>query len=110
MKTQSSADRITTSLNLDHQRKIKQTNEKPQHISHPIQAYTIHWTKLRKAETKRKKEFNLEGWGKETSNTIRLKKIIKRQRNTTHMKEQPRNTEIQINEEEIGKLTEKNSE
>ena len=29
---------------------------------------------------------------------------MKRQRNTTHMKEQTRNTEVQINEEEIGKL------
>ena len=29
------------------------------------------------------------------------------QRNTTQMKEQIRNTEIQINEEEIGKLPEK---
>ena len=32
---------------------------------------------------------------------------MKRQRNTTHMKEQNRNTEVQINEEEIGKLPEK---
>ena len=29
---------------------------------------------------------------------------MKRQKNTTHMKEQTRNTEVQINEEEIGKL------
>ena len=29
------------------------------------------------------------------------------QRNTTQMKEQARNTEVQINEEEIGKLSEK---
>ena len=29
---------------------------------------------------------------------------MKRQRNTTQMKEQIRNTEVQINEEEIGKL------
>ena len=35
------------------------------------------------------------------------KKIKKRQRNTTQMKEQTRNTEVQINEEEIGKLPEK---
>ena len=33
--------------------------------------------------------------------------IMKRQRNTTQMKEQTRNIEIQINEEEIGKLPEK---
>ena len=29
---------------------------------------------------------------------------MKRQRNSTQMKEQTRNTEVQINEEEIGKL------
>ena len=32
---------------------------------------------------------------------------MKRQRNTTQMKEQITNTEVQINEEEIGKLPEK---
>ena len=31
---------------------------------------------------------------------------MKRQRNTTQMKEKTRNTEVQINEEEIGKLPE----
>ena len=69
-----------------------------------------------RAENKRKKEFNLfqgknstflEAWEKETSNTISLKKKMKRQRNTTKMKEQTRNTEVQINEEETAKLPEK---
>ena len=32
---------------------------------------------------------------------------MRRQRNTTQMKQQTRNTEVQINEEEIGKLPEK---
>ena len=32
---------------------------------------------------------------------------MKRQRNTTQMKEQTRNTEVQINEEKRGKLPEK---
>ena len=32
---------------------------------------------------------------------------MKRQRNITQMKEQARNTEVQINEEEIGKLPDK---
>ena len=32
---------------------------------------------------------------------------MRRHRNTTQMKEQIRNTEVQINEEEIGKLPEK---
>ena len=35
---------------------------------------------------------------------------MKRQKNTTQVKEQTRNTEIQINEEEMRKLPEKNSE
>ena len=59
----------------------KQTNKqaKTQHKSYPIEAYTNHWTNRRRAETKRKKEFNLlqrkystflEAWGKDTSNTI----------------------------------------
>ena len=71
------------------------------------EAYTNLWTKLRRAETKRKKEFNHEAWEKETSNTISYKKIMKRQRNTIQMQEQTRNTEVQINEQEIGKLPEK---
>ena len=33
--------------------------------------------------------------------------MMKRQRNTTQMKEQTRNTEVQINEEEIGILPKK---
>ena len=32
---------------------------------------------------------------------------MKRQRNTAEMKDQTRNTEVQINEEEIGKLSER---
>jgi len=35
---------------------------------------------------------------------------MKRQRNTTKIKEQTRNTEVQINEEEIGKLPEKHNQ
>ena len=43
--------------------------------------------------------------GKRRSQTqLVKKKIMKRQRNTTEMKEQTRNTEVQINEEEIGRL------
>jgi len=32
--------------------------------------FTKHWTKLRKAETKRNKEFKFEAWEKGTSKTI----------------------------------------
>ena len=76
IQTQPSADRISTSLSLDHQRKNKQklnTNLKLYEV------YTNHQINLRRAETKRKKEFNLlqgknstflEAWDKEISNKI----------------------------------------
>jgi len=38
------------------------------------EAYTNHCTNFWEAKTKRKKEFNLESWEKETSNSISLKK------------------------------------
>ena len=58
---------------------------------------------------KRRKYLTLKpGKRRPTKNkNFSLKKIMKRQRNTTQMKEQTRNTEVQINEEEIGKLPEK---
>ena len=71
------------------------------------EAYTNHWTNLIRAETKRKKEINLEAWEKETASTIKKKIKMKTQRSTAQMKEQTRNTEVQIDEEEIGKLLEK---
>ena len=36
----------------------------------PYEVYTNYRTNLRRAETKRKKGFNLEAWEKETSDTI----------------------------------------
>ena len=72
MQTQSSADRSTTSLSLAHQRKNKQK------LSTNLTLYKA-YTNLRRAETKRNKEFNLlqgknstflEAWEKETTNTI----------------------------------------
>ena len=56
----------------------KQT-KKTQHKSHLYKAYTNHWTKLRREETKKKKEFNLlqgknltflEAWEKGTTDRI----------------------------------------
>ena len=67
---------MTTSLSLAHQRKNKQKLRTNLTL---YEAYTNHWTNLRRAETKRKKEYNLlqgknstflEAWEKETSNTI----------------------------------------
>ena len=68
IQTQSLVYRITTSLNLAHQR--KQTNKKLSTNLILYKAYTNHWINLKRAETKRKKEYNLEAWEKETSNTI----------------------------------------
>ena len=48
----------------------KQINKKLSTNLTLYEAYTNHWTKLRRAETKKEKEFNLEDWEKETSNTI----------------------------------------
>ena len=50
----------------------KQNNKRTQHKSHPI-GNLNHQTNLRRAETKRKKEFNLEARKKETSKTLNLK-------------------------------------
>ena len=75
IQTQSSADRMITSLSPAHQRGKKKLSTNLT----LYETYTNHWTNLRKAETKRKKEFNLlqgknstflVAWEKETSNTI----------------------------------------
>ena len=80
IQTQTSADRSIILLSLAHQRKNKQT--KKQKLSTNLTLYKIHtnhWTKFRRAETKKKKEFNLlkgknstflEAWEKETPKTI----------------------------------------
>ena len=66
---------LTQPCPLQEKQTHKQTNKKQtQHKSHPLQAYTNHRTNLRRAETKRKKEFNIEAQEKEASNTIKLKK------------------------------------
>ena len=60
----------------------KQTNK--QKLSTNLTLYEAHrnrWTKLRRAETKRKKEFNLEGWEKETSNSISFLKTYQKAEN-----------------------------
>ena len=106
---------LTTSLSLAHRRENKQ---KPSTNLTLYKAYTNHWTNLRRAETKRKKEFNLlqgknstffEAWEKETSNTITLYQM-KRWRNTAQMKEQTRNTEVQIMKRKKTNYLKKNSE
>ena len=67
IQTYSSADRITTSLSLAHQRKNKTKLSKNLTL---YEAYINQWTRHRRAENKRNKEFNLKAWEKEVSNTI----------------------------------------
>ena len=72
----------------------KQTNKQKLSTNLTLyEAHTNHRTNLRRAETKRKKEFNLlqgknstflEAWEKETSNTITLKKIKRKGREILH--------------------------
>ena len=48
----------------------KQTNKQKLSTNLTLnQTYINHWTNLRREESKRKEEFNLETWEKETSNT-----------------------------------------
>ena len=100
---QSSGDRITTSLSLVHQRKHKNKN------SEQISPYTkLTQTTGPTLEGRNHKEKRIQplSLGKGDLKYNKLKKK-KRQRNTAQKKEQTRNTEVQINEEEIGKLPEK---
>ena len=93
--------RSSALYHLSHQGSPKQENKQKLAKNLTLfKAHTNHWTNLRTAETKRKKEFNLlqgknstflETWEKETSNTITWKKM-KRQTNTAQMKKQPRKT------------------
>ena len=80
---------------------------KIQHESHPIQS--LHKTLDQYQEGRKQKEERIQPWslGKGDFKHNKLKKKMKRQRNITQMKKQTRNTEIQISEEEIGKLPEK---
>ena len=58
-----------------HQRENKQTNEQKLSTNLTLyDGYTNHQTNLRRRKIKRKKEFNLEVWVKETSSPISLKK------------------------------------
>ena len=58
---------MTNLVSLAYQRKSKQKLSTDVTL---YEAYKKHWTSLRRAETKRKKEFNLEDWEKESSKTI----------------------------------------
>ena len=84
----------------------KQTNKQKLSTHFTLyKAYTNHWT-LGGQKPKGRKNSTLKP-GKRRPQTQKVKKIRKRQRNTINMKEQTRNSKLQINQEEIGKLPEK---
>ena len=87
----------------------KQTNRTSAQISPYTKFTQTTGPTLGGQKPKGRKIFNNELWEKETSNTMspKTKIILKMQINTTQIKEQNRNTEVQINKEEIGKLPEK---
>ena len=76
---------------------------------------TSHYTKLTQTtgpilgrQKSKGKKNSTSKPGKRRPQTQYIKKmIVKRQRNTTQMKKQTRNIEVHINEEDIGKLPEK---
>ena len=59
-----------SALHIRERHQTKQNNETLSTTLTLYKAYTNHYSNLRGAETKRKKEVNLEAWEKETSNTV----------------------------------------
>ena len=72
IQTQSSADRITTSLSLAHQRKNKtnNNNNKTQHKSYTIRSSHKPMDQTQEGRNQKEEKFNLEAWEKETSSTV----------------------------------------
>ena len=93
------------SLTLGRQRKNKQNSAQ---ISLYTKLTQITRPSLGEQKPKGRKNSILKPRKRRPKTQLKKKKrIMKSQRNTTQMKEQTRNTEVQINEEEIGKLPEK---
>ena len=84
----------------------KTNKQKTQPKSHPIQS--LHKPLVQPLGRQKPKE-RIQPWslGKGDLKHNKIQKNNEKQRNTSQMKEQTRNTEVQINEEEIGKLPEK---
>ena len=81
--------------------------KKTQHKTQPIQSLHKPLHQAQEGRNQKEERTQPRRLGKGDLKHNKLKKIMKRQRNTTEMKEQIRNTEVQINEQEIGKLPEK---
>ena len=89
----------------ERKKKTKQTKNSAQ-ISHYMKLTQPNGPNLGGQKSKGRKNSTLKP-GKRRPQTVSFKKIMRRERNTAQMKEQTRNTEDQINEEETGKLLKK---
>ena len=108
---QSSPDRITTSLSLAHQGKNKQTKNSAQISPYTKLTQTTEPTLGGQKPKGRKNSTLKAAKGDLKHNVKKYIHIMKSQRNTTQMKEQIRNTEVQINEEKLqANYPKKNSE
>ena len=109
---QLSVGRVTTSHSPAHQRGRKYPPPPPTRTQAQVTPSTLPTQTTEPnlpTESRNQKEKGIRPWslGKGDLKYNKLKKIImKRQINTTQMNEQTRNTEVQINEEEIGKVPE----
>ena len=110
---------MTSSLSLAQQRKNKQKNKNSAQISPhrkltQTTGPTLGGQKPRGRKNsnlfKERIQFSWKPWKKRPQTQKVKKNNNERQRDTVQMKEQTRNTEVQISEVEIGKLTEKESE
>ena len=87
----------------------KTNKQKTPQKSHPI--WSLYKPLHETCWGRNQKEERIQSWnlGKGNLKHNKFKKVTKRQRNTEKMKEQTRNTEVQINEEEIANYLKKNS-
>ena len=85
----------------------KQTNKNSAQISPYRELIQTTEPTLGVQKPKGRKNSVLKSGKRRPQTQLVKKKKMKRQRNITQMKEQTRNTEVQVNEEEIGKLPEK---
>ena len=85
----------------------KTNKQKTQHKSHPIWSLYKPLDQAYEGRNLKEEKNQTGSLGNGHLKHTKLKKIMKRQRNTTQMKDHTRNTGVQINEEEIDKIPEK---
>ena len=87
-------------------KKLSSTHQKPGTSTSHQEAYTSHWTNcITSGREQKQEELRPCGLGKGDHKYCKLDKM-RRERNILQEKEQDKNPQDQINEEEIGKLPE----